>query len=118
MPGKLLYFFNLLHFYSPPFLPLIHARVSGNYTNNIDSNKADLRVLNQIHRDLGLKSTKELLLQKQKARKPPNKLKVFVAVIRAVARMRIEARNWAAHKKTRQRLVAQWEAQDRKRLTC
>ncbi|KAI0517746.1 hypothetical protein F5B22DRAFT_602196 [Xylaria bambusicola] len=74
-------------------------------------NKADLRVLNQIHRELGLKSTKELLLQRQKNHKPPNKLKVFVAVIKAVARMRVEAQKWAAHKKTRQRLVAQIEKQ-------
>ncbi|KAI0104232.1 hypothetical protein GGR51DRAFT_549499 [Nemania sp. FL0031] len=74
-------------------------------------NKADLRILNRIHQDLGLKSTAELLAKRQKNRKPVNNLKVFVGVIRAVARMRIEARKWGEHEKTRRRLVAAWEEQ-------
>ncbi|KAF2971959.1 hypothetical protein GQX73_g1518 [Xylaria multiplex] len=77
-------------------------------------NKADLRILNRIHQDLGLKSTSELLAKRQKTQKPRNKLKVFVAVIRAVARMRIDARKWGQHEKTRQRLVAAWEEQKQK----
>ncbi|KAI0799322.1 hypothetical protein GGR55DRAFT_669782 [Xylaria sp. FL0064] len=77
-------------------------------------NKADLRILGRIHQDLGLKSPSELLAKKQKNRKPLNKLKVFVAVVRAVARMRVEARKWGEHEKTRLRLVAAWEEQKQK----
>lgn len=89
-------------------------------------NKADLRILNRIHQDLGLKPPAELLARKQqqeqqeqhqslyqKSRKPAkDKLKVFVAVVRAVARMRVDARRWGEHEKTRQRLVAAWEEQN------
>ncbi|KAI1190362.1 hypothetical protein F5B17DRAFT_387166 [Nemania serpens] len=91
-----------------------------------NSNKADLRILNRIHQDLGLKPPAELLARKQqqeqqeqhqslyqKSRKPAkDKLKVFVAVVRAVARMRVDARRWGEHEKTRQRLVAAWEEQN------
>ncbi|TGJ78307.1 hypothetical protein E0Z10_g10458 [Xylaria hypoxylon] len=81
-------------------------------------NKADLRILNRIHQDLGIKPSSELLSKRQKNRKPLNKLKVFVAVIRAVARMRIDARNWAQHEKTRLRLVAAWEEKKQKEVVC
>ncbi|KAI0411645.1 Pericentrin-AKAP-450 domain of centrosomal targeting protein-domain-containing protein [Xylaria grammica] len=77
-------------------------------------NNADLRILNRIHQDLGLKPPSELLSKRQKTRKPLNKLKVFVGVIRAVARMRVGAQKWAQHEKTRQRLVAAWEEQKQK----
>lgn len=81
-------------------------------------NKADLRILNRIHQDLGLKSPAELLTKRQKDRKPVNKLKVFVGVIRAVARMRLEAKKWNEHEKTRKRLVAAWEDQKQQQVLC
>lgn len=72
-------------------------------------------MLNRIHQDLGLKSPAELLsAKKQKANeraKPVNKLKVFVGVIRAVTRMRMEAQKWGQHEKTRKALEAAWENQ-------
>jgi hypothetical protein len=49
--------------------------------------------------------------EKSRKLKPLNKLKVFVGVIRAVARMRIDARKWSEHEKTRMRLVEAWEVQ-------
>lgn len=80
------------------------------------SNKAQLRDLNQIHKNLGLKSPAELLTEKQKNRKPVNKLKVFVGVIRAVARMRLYAKSWNEHEKTRKRLVAAYDDLNQKQM--
>lgn len=104
MHGKL---FTLLNF-------LLQSR----RTNYHYSNKAQLRRLNEIHQKLGLKSPAELLsLKGQNDRKPLNKLKVFVGVIRAVARMRVDARKWGEHEKTRLRLLAAWEEKKKKQKT-
>ncbi|KAI0467306.1 hypothetical protein F4859DRAFT_274454 [Xylaria cf. heliscus] len=80
-------------------------------------NKAQLRRLDGIHQKLGLKSPAELVsLKRQKDRKPLNKLRVFVTVIRAVARMRVDAQKWGEHEKTRLRLDAAWEEKKQQQL--
>ncbi|KAM0811953.1 putative Centrosomin N-terminal motif 1 domain-containing protein [Seiridium cardinale] len=85
-------------------------------------NQADLRILSQIHKQLGIKSP-ERLLQSHKAHSSSNvtqkgdasqtktqrNLRVFATVARAVARMRINAREWSKHEKTRKRLAVAWE---------
>jgi hypothetical protein len=90
------------------------------------SNKADLRVLSQIHKQLGIKSPDALLLEAKNRNSPSiaskakprqttqtsraqRNLKIFASVLRAIARMSINARSWARHEKTRMRLVAAWE---------
>ncbi|ETS85513.1 hypothetical protein PFICI_03538 [Pestalotiopsis fici W106-1] len=88
-------------------------------------NQADLRILSQIHKQLGIKSP-EQLLQSHKThtssrsstthlRASPTQtraqrnLRVFASAIRAVARMRISAKAWSKHEKTRKRLEVAWE---------
>ncbi|KAI1319572.1 hypothetical protein F5Y16DRAFT_96696 [Xylariaceae sp. FL0255] len=83
-------------------------------TNTPNSNKADLRILSRIHKDLGIKTPDEVYEMRKKPTKPVNKLKVFIAVIRSVARMRIDARKWTEHQKTRDQLKAAWDEQKRK----
>ncbi|KAI5859907.1 Pericentrin-AKAP-450 domain of centrosomal targeting protein-domain-containing protein [Durotheca rogersii] len=95
-------------------------------------NKADLRILRSIHKQLGIKSPDALLASSRKrlnqqsssssspppsaveaARRqstgPKARLRVFASVLRAVARMRISAREWAQQERTRRRLVDAWE---------
>ncbi|KAI0880944.1 Pericentrin-AKAP-450 domain of centrosomal targeting protein-domain-containing protein [Annulohypoxylon maeteangense] len=74
-------------------------------------NKADLRILKGIHKQLGIKSPDSLLSSRKRgvSKKPPNNLKIFANVLRAVARMRISARNWGEQEKTRKKLVNAWE---------
>ncbi|KAI0453924.1 hypothetical protein F5B21DRAFT_504813, partial [Xylaria acuta] len=81
-------------------------------------NKAQLRRLNRIHQDLGIKSPAELLVKRQKDRKAVNKLKVCVSVVRAMVRMQADARKWGEHEKTRLRLDAAWEEQKQKQVLC
>ncbi|KAI1863648.1 hypothetical protein JX265_008865 [Neoarthrinium moseri] len=101
-------------------------------------NAADLRILSQIHKQLGIKSP-EALLQSQKNRsssstttkssqshlasgttqpavvaRAQHNLRVFANALRAVARMRISAREWSKHEKTRRRLEIAWEETKRR----
>jgi hypothetical protein len=92
------------------------------YTN---SNQADLRILSQIHKQLGIKSPERLLLShkahadpalssgSQKTNASPSRaqrnLRVFAHAVRAIARMRINSKAWGEHEKTRKRLEAAWE---------
>lgn len=92
-------------------------------SNILNSNKADLRVLKTIHKQLGIKSPDALLASRKREaaassslsasmRKKPavqSKLKVFASVLRAVARMRIGAKQWGEHERTRKKLVSAWE---------
>lgn len=109
-----------------------------------NSNKADLRILRSIHKQLGIQSPDALLsasrqkqqqersallygggteavngdgkdrTNKSRTRKPAyhevraraqRNLRVFTTVLRAAARMRVDARRWAGHEKTRLKLV-------------
>ncbi|TRX90527.1 hypothetical protein FHL15_008500 [Xylaria flabelliformis] len=81
-------------------------------------NKAQLRRINGILQNLGLKSSAELIVERRKDRKPLNKLKVFITLIRAVARMRVDARKWGEHEKTRLRLSAALEEQKQQQVLC
>lgn len=93
-------------------------------------NQADLRVLSQIHKQLGIKSPDQLL-QSHKThtssqspamslRGSPSKtraqhnLRIFASALRAVARMRISAKAWGKHEKTRKRLEVAWEETKRR----
>ncbi|KAI0474973.1 Pericentrin-AKAP-450 domain of centrosomal targeting protein-domain-containing protein [Xylariaceae sp. FL0804] len=98
-------------------------------------NKADLRALAGIHEQLGIRSPDALLAASRKKNSHPSSprlassssssssgaktntntkkkrnLAAFVAVVRAVARMRIDARRWQELEKTRRRLEAAREA--------
>lgn len=80
-------------------------------------NKADLRILRNIHKQLGIKSPDALLSSRkreQSAKKEPSKLKVFASVFRAVARMRIGAKQWGQHEQTRKKLINAWEESKRR----
>ena len=107
-------------------LPPFRSLLSITFTDNQYSNKADLRILSQIHKQLGIESPDALLLEAKNRNSPPvasksrsrqqsqtsraqRNLKVFASVLRAIARMSINARSWAKHEKTRMRLVAAWE---------
>ncbi|KAI6088259.1 hypothetical protein F4821DRAFT_234101 [Hypoxylon rubiginosum] len=98
-------------------------------TNAINSNKADLRILRSIHKQLGIKSPDALLSSRKREQaakksgllsssssKTPNKLRVFANVLRAVARMRISAREWGEHERTRKRLVDALEENKRREV--
>ena len=50
------------------------------------------------------------------SKKPINNLKVFASVLRAVARMRISAKNWGEHEKTRKKLVNAWEESQKREM--
>ncbi|KAF2993279.1 hypothetical protein E8E14_000293 [Neopestalotiopsis sp. 37M] len=88
-------------------------------------NQADLRILSQIHKQLGIKSPEQLLHSHKthtsskssvfNVRGSPTQtraqrnLRVFASAVRAVARMRISAKAWSKHEKTRKRLEVAWE---------
>lgn len=93
------------------------------------SNKADLRILNQIHKQLGIKSP-EALLTHRKHQEPrslaagknnhsnsraSNNIRVFACLLRAVARMRISAREWGKQEQTRLKLVGALEEHNKRR---
>ncbi|ORY60907.1 uncharacterized protein BCR38DRAFT_397695 [Pseudomassariella vexata] len=92
-------------------------------------NKADLRILSQIHQKLGIKSP-DALLSASKASNPESKsltlrkhqpptraqhnLMIFATAVRAIVRMQVSARAWGKHEKTRVRLVEAWEETKRR----
>jgi len=89
-------------------------------------NKADLRILTQIHKQLGIKSPEALLINRrqQEGRPSPGtsrpttartNLKVFATLLRAVARMRISAREWNKQEQTRLKLVGALDEHKRRK---
>ncbi|KXJ89427.1 hypothetical protein Micbo1qcDRAFT_165506 [Microdochium bolleyi] len=83
-------------------------------------------MLNQIHKQLGIKSPEALLSHRKQQQdgvaanntKKANNLRIFATLLRAVARMRISAREWGRQEQTRLKLVGALEEHRKRKKTA
>lgn len=93
-----------------PSYPYSHSTLPSDMLTNIArSNQADLMKLEEIMKQLKMRSRPYSHLQAYKDRasaKRPFTLKRFATIVRFVVRCKIAARNWAVHEATKEKLLA------------